>query len=97
LVSRRYDPMATLSFTLPDDMKTFVEEQANRRGFGTVSEFLTAMIAEVQQHQTERQRLDAALLEGLASGPATPLTNEDWEDIRGEGKKLIAERKLRRQ
>jgi antitoxin ParD1/3/4 len=41
----------------------------------------------------ERERLDALLLEGLDSGPATPLTPKDWERIRSEGQKLLAARK----
>jgi antitoxin ParD1/3/4 len=88
--------MATMNISLPDAMKTFVETQAARRGFGTVIEYVRAVIREVQEQQAERERLDALLLEGLASGLATPLTEEDWEHIRHEGKKLIAERKHRR-
>jgi hypothetical protein len=31
-----------------------------------------------------RARVEALLLEGLRSGPATPMTPQDWEDIRRE-------------
>jgi antitoxin ParD1/3/4 len=93
---RRNDPMTTMNISLSDEMRAFVEAQAARNGFGTVSEYVSAMIREMQERQAERERLDALLLEGLASGPSTPLTEQDWEHIRAEGKKLIAERKRRR-
>lgn len=85
--------MATMNISLPDDMKAFVEGQAAREGFGTVSEYVRAIIRDVQQRQAEHDRLEALLIQGLDSGPATPLTARDWEHIRREGKKLIAERK----
>ena len=74
-------------------MKAFVEDEAARKGFGTVSEYVRAIIRDVQARQAERERLDTLLIEGLDSGPATPFTKNDWEHIRQEGKKLVAERK----
>ena len=87
--------MATMNISLPDDMKAFIEDEAARKGFGTVSEYVRALIRDVRERQAEHDRLDALLIEGLDSGPATPLTKKDWEHIRREGKKLIAERKRR--
>jgi antitoxin ParD1/3/4 len=66
--------MATMNISLPDDMKAFVEDEAAKKGFGTVSEYVRAIIRDVQERQVERERLDAFLIEGLDSGPATPLT-----------------------
>jgi antitoxin ParD1/3/4 len=87
--------MATMNVSLPDEMKAFVEDQATKNGFGTVSEYMRSIIRELQK-QTARQRLDALIIEGLDSGPATPLTKKDWEHIRREGRKVIAERKRSR-
>ena len=78
--------MATMNISLPDEMKSFVEEQANRRGFGTVSEYMRAIIREVQEASVERERIDELLLEGLNSGPPTPLAPADWDRIRRKGK-----------
>src|SRR5262249_19213647 len=88
-LGREEVPMATMNISLADDMKAFIEDEAARRGFGTVSEYVRAIIRDVQARQAERDRLDAILIEGLDSGPATPLTKEDWEHIRREGKKLV--------
>ena len=90
---RRTSAMATMNISLPDEMKAFVEDQASEMGFGTVSEYVRAIIREVQERHKERERLDALLLEGLDSGPASPLTKADWDHIRREGTKLIAKRK----
>jgi antitoxin ParD1/3/4 len=88
--------MATMNISLPDEMKAFVEDQATQKGFGTVSEYVRAIIREVQERHIERDRLDSLLLDGLNSGPGTPLANADWDRIRQEGKRFIAERKSSR-
>lgn len=88
--------MATMNISLPDEMKAFVEHQAALKGFGTVSEYVRAIIREAQQRNVERDRLDSLLLDGLNSGPGTPLAKGDWDRIRQEGTKLILQRKRSR-
>jgi antitoxin ParD1/3/4 len=93
---RRTNAMATMNISLPDEMKAFVEVQASQKGFGTVSEYIRAIIRDVQEQSVEREMLGAVLVEGINSGPGTPLAKSDWERIRREGAKLIGERKRRR-
>jgi antitoxin ParD1/3/4 len=88
--------MATMNISLPDEMKAFVEVQATQKGFGTVSEYIRAIIRDVQKQSLEIETLDALLLDGINSGAGTPLVKSDWERIRREGAKLIGERKRRR-
>lgn len=83
--------MATMNISLPDPMKEFVETQAQKEGFGTVSEYLRSMIREVQKRGA-KQALEAKLREGLESGPAEPMTAEDWDAIRREVHRRHAER-----
>jgi antitoxin ParD1/3/4 len=85
--------MATMNISLPDEMKAFVEDQATLKGFGTVSEYIRAIIREVQETNVERARIDDLLLEGLNSGPGMPLVPADWDRIRRQGKKLMAKGK----
>ena len=87
--------MATMNISLPDSMKEFIEDQAARRGFGTVSEYMRSVIREVQRRQDERARIDALLIEGLDSGPASAMTQGDWESIRTEVHRRHAERQGR--
>jgi antitoxin ParD1/3/4 len=88
--------MATMNISLPDDMKAFVEHQAEEKGFGAVSEFVRALIRDVQNRHSEHERLELLLLEGLESGSASPMTKEDWNHIRAEGKKLSAQQHRKR-
>jgi antitoxin ParD1/3/4 len=76
--------MATMNISLTDAMKAFVEQQAAERGFGTVSEYMRVLIRGAQEREAERKRVDALLLAGVDSGPATPLTRKDWDSIRQE-------------
>jgi antitoxin ParD1/3/4 len=72
--------MATMNISLPDEMKTFVETQAAKEGFGTTSEYLRSVIRDVQKREA-KQALEAKLREALESGPAEPMTREDWDEL----------------
>jgi len=80
--------MATMNISLPDPMKEFVEEQADREGFGSVSEYLRSVIRDVQK-RAAKQALEVKLLEGL-QGPTTEMTREDWDSIRREALEGLA-------
>ena len=84
-----------MNISLPPTLKDWVDEQVSRRGFGTASEFVRQMLREEQQREL-RQRIDAALVEGIESGPSTPMTPQDWDDIRREGRRRLAKRKKKK-
>ena len=75
--------MASMDISLPDEMMTFVETQAAQEGFGSVSEYLCALIRDLQKRQAKRN-LEAKLREAIESGPAEPMTREDWDSIERE-------------
>ena len=84
--------MATLDISLPDDMMAFVEAQAANEGFGTASEYLCSVIRGVQKRHA-KQALEAKLREAIESGPAEPMTREDWDELeRGALERLHRER-----
>jgi antitoxin ParD1/3/4 len=83
---------ATMNVSLPAPLKSWVEEQVSRRGFGTASEFIRQVLREEQLREA-KLRIDAALIEGIESGPATPMTAKDWAALRREGRKLVAKRR----
>jgi antitoxin ParD1/3/4 len=87
--------MATMNVSLPDEMKVFVETQAAKEGFGTVSEYLRSVIRDLQKRQA-KQELEAKLREALLSGPAEPMTREDWDEIRREGLERLARERSER-
>jgi antitoxin ParD1/3/4 len=55
-----------MNISLPDSLKSFVDEQVARRGYGTSREYVRELIRADQ----DRQRLRQLLLDGAAS-PAT--------------------------
>ena len=56
-----------MNISLPEALKTFVDEQVNSRGFGTSSEYVRELIRKDQ----ERLQLRELLLAGAKSKPAT--------------------------
>lgn len=88
----RVSMRATMNVSLPPALRAWIGEQVKRREFGTASEYIRQVLREEQEREA-RRRIDGALLEGLASGPATAVTTADWEDIRREGRKRVARRK----
>ena len=58
--------MATVTISLPESLKSFVESQLAAKGFGNVSEYFRSLLRDAQAKEQEA-RLEALLLEGLAS------------------------------
>lgn len=87
--------MATLTVSVPDEMKAFVEAQAAREGFGSVSEYVQTLLSQARARHDRRAHVDRLLLEGLDSGPATPMTASDWDAIRDEVRRRHPERRGR--
>jgi antitoxin ParD1/3/4 len=75
--------MDTMNIALPAAMKQFVQEQVQRGGYGSVSEYIRDLIRS-DQREKARQALEVEVLEGLKSGKSTPMTPEDWAEIRAE-------------
>ena len=83
----------TMNISLPPAMKKWVDQQVKARGFGTSSEFVRHVLREAWESNAV-QDVESKLLEGLASGPSTPMTDGDWERIRREGKRRLAAAKV---
>lgn len=76
--------MATMNITVPDAMKTFIQEQAARGGFSTVSEYIQSVIRDLQEREDVRAEIREKLLEAVQDGSPTPLTTSDWDEVRQE-------------
>ncbi len=72
---------ASLNISLPEAMRTWVEEQVADGGYSTPSEFVRQLLRAEQERQV-RGQIDRNLLKALDSGEATDLTSTDWEHIR---------------
>ena len=70
--------MSTMNISLPDTLKSFVDEQVSQRGYGTSSEYVRELIRKDQ----ERLQLRSLLLAGAASSPAAPADARYFEGLR---------------
>lgn len=70
--------MSTMNISLPDVMKSFVDEQVSSRGYGTSSEYVRDLIRKDQ----DRQSLRALLLEGGNSPLAGEADKEYFDSLR---------------
>jgi len=70
--------MSTMNISLPDSLKSFVDEQVSSRGYGTSSEYVRELIRRDQ----ERMRLRSLLLEGAASASTAPATGAYFDGLR---------------
>lgn len=73
--------MATLELSLPESLKSFVEEQASRGGHGSPSDYVRFLIREAQKHEVQT-RLESLLLEGLDSDEKIEVSEDLWEEMR---------------
>ena len=82
--------MNTVTISLPESLKAFVEKQVATKGFGNVSEYFRTLLRDAQDRDSEG-RLEALLLQGLTSGEVKTVDKGFWMALRGEAKRLVAE------
>ncbi len=84
--------METMNVAIPESMKAFVQQQVAKGGYSSVSEYVRSLIR-VDQERRVQERLEAEILQGLDSGQSTPMTPEDWAEIRRTVRERYAERR----
>ncbi len=70
--------MATMNISLPESLKSFVDDQVTGRGYSTSSEYVRELIRKDQ----DRMRLRDLLLEGAASEPSGTADETYFDDLR---------------
>ena len=70
--------MSTVAVELPEDLREFIETKVQRGEFASVSEYIVALVDAARKKKSE---IEAALLEGLKSGPAEEWKRQEWVDI----------------
>jgi antitoxin ParD1/3/4 len=75
--------MTTLNISLPDAMRTFIDEEIAKGGYSTASEYIRDLIRQAQK-KAEEKKLEITLLEGLDSGKPIEVTDEWWEQKRAQ-------------
>jgi antitoxin ParD1/3/4 len=80
--------MSTVTISMPESLRKFVDVQMKRQGFGNVSEYFRALVREQQAREADSQ-LEELLLEGLESGEDIKVTPEFWKDLKAEAAALL--------
>lgn len=86
--------MSTMNISLPDALKSFVDEQVSQRGYGTSGEYVRELIRRDQ----DRLQLRNPLLAGASPAPAAPVNETYFEGLRERVRGAVkVTRKTRRQ
>lgn len=75
--------MSTMNISLPDSLKSFVDEQVTQRGYGTSSEYVRELI----RKDADSLQMRRLLLDGAASAPAAPADASYFTALRERVKK----------
>ena len=63
--------MATMNVSLPDQMKSWVEQQTTTGRFSNASDYVRDLFRRDQEQSTKIAHLQQLVTEGIASGPGT--------------------------
>ncbi len=69
-----------MNISLPDSLKSFVDEQVSQRGYGTSSEYVRELIRKDQ----DRLQLRGLLLAGAASAPIAAADAAYFDGLRDQ-------------
>jgi antitoxin ParD1/3/4 len=75
--------MGTMNISLPDSLREFVDQQVQRAGYGTSSEYVRDLIRRDQ----ERERLRGLLLQGASSKPVGLADSAYFDELRNRARK----------
>lgn len=75
--------MSTMNISLPDALKSFVDDQVSQRGYSTSSEYVRELIRKDQ----DRHHLRGLLVAGAVSAPTTPADADYFEALRARVRK----------
>ena len=85
--------MKTLTISLPDSLKDFIEREVETKGYGNVSEYVRELLRGAQKKEADA-RLEMLLLEGLTpSNEGLPISGEFWEELKAEAARILSRKR----
>ena len=84
--------MTTLNISLPDSMRTFIDEKVAQGGYSTASEYIRQLVRD-DQKRAAQERLETLLMEGLESGVPIEITDDYWANKKAALLKRVEEQK----
>ena len=85
--------MTTLTISLPDSLKEFIDREVQTKGYGNVSEYVRGLLRDAQAKESDA-RLEVLLIEGLSTGEDMRLSPDFWSELKQDAAKILARRKL---
>jgi antitoxin ParD1/3/4 len=86
--------MTKVQVLLPEPLKQFIDGLVAEGAFKDPSEYLQTLI-DCDRQARQKARIEALLIAGLDSGPSTPMTPNDWDEIEREGRRIVDARGAR--
>lgn len=71
--------MGTMNISLPDPMKSWVEDQSKSGRYANSSDYVRDLIRRDQLRSEAIAEIQSAVDEGLTSGPAAPMDRETFK------------------
>ena len=82
-----------MQLTWPDELKTYLEKEAEKAGYSSVDEYTLQIFLKANPSDRDLDSmaefenwsaadLDREILAGINSGPAMPMTADNWEGLR---------------
>lgn len=81
--------MATMNISLPDQLRTFVDQQVATGRFANASDYVRDLIREDQEREQGLERLRELIREGLESGVSDKTVAAIFAEARAEALKEL--------
>ena len=74
----RTKQVATITVSLPESLRKYIEDRASAQGYRTVGDYVSHLVEEEQRRETQN-RLDSLLQEGIDSGEPQEVGAAYWD------------------
>ena len=81
--------MGSIVLNVSPELESLIAKSAEAEGAASSEDWLVDFVTGALQARSDA-RLEALLLEGVESGEATPMTNDDWQDLHRQLEEHIA-------
>ncbi len=82
--------MTTVTISLPESLRDFIDAQVKTKGYGNVSEYFRGLLREAQEREADK-RLETLLLESLDDPrPDIGITPELWDSVKNRFMERVA-------
>jgi antitoxin ParD1/3/4 len=71
-----------VNISLPDQIQSFLDQQATAAGFSNTSEYVYHLILQEQERLSQQEQVEALLLQGIDSGEPIVATDDWWNQKR---------------